>query len=135
VLRCSPNRYAQSSRSIGCACAQRRNQQGGTHRRLHAKQLLPILGEGSNIIVISSLGAHAVVGKRGVDNPSLLAYTSTKGARSRSEECGVDRGDCYSVNLRDLELAVGPRCSPVDLLATPLASLLSMHRVPWRLNT
>jgi len=44
------------------------------------QQLLPILGEGSNIIVISSLGAHAVVGKPGVDNPSLLAYTSTKGA-------------------------------------------------------
>ena len=44
------------------------------------QQLLPILGEGSNIIVISSLGAHAVVGKPGLDNPSLLAYTSTKGA-------------------------------------------------------
>ena len=44
------------------------------------QQLLPILGEGSNIIVISSLGAHAVVGKPGLDNPSLLAYSSTKGA-------------------------------------------------------
>ena len=44
------------------------------------QQLLPILGEGSNIIVISSIGAHAVVGKPGVDNPSLLAYASTKGA-------------------------------------------------------
>jgi NAD(P)-dependent dehydrogenase (short-subunit alcohol dehydrogenase family) len=44
------------------------------------QQLLPILGDGSNIIVISSLGAHAVVGKPGVDNPSLLAYSSTKGA-------------------------------------------------------
>jgi 3-oxoacyl-[acyl-carrier protein] reductase len=44
------------------------------------QQLLPILGEASNIVVISSLGAHAVVGKPGVDNPSLLAYTSTKGA-------------------------------------------------------
>ena len=44
------------------------------------QQLLPILGKGSNVIVISSLGAHAVVGKPGVDNPSLLAYTSTKGA-------------------------------------------------------
>ena len=42
--------------------------------------LLPVLGEGSNIIVISSLGAHAVVGKPGLDNPSLLAYSSTKGA-------------------------------------------------------
>ena len=44
------------------------------------QQLLPILGEGSNIIVISSIGARAVVGKAGLDNPSLLAYTSTKGA-------------------------------------------------------
>ena len=44
------------------------------------QQLLPILGEGSNIIVISSIGAHAVVGKPGLDNPSILAYTSTKGA-------------------------------------------------------
>jgi len=44
------------------------------------QQLLPILGDGSNIIVISSIGSHAVVGKPGVDNPSLLAYASTKGA-------------------------------------------------------
>jgi NAD(P)-dependent dehydrogenase (short-subunit alcohol dehydrogenase family) len=44
------------------------------------QQLLPILGEGSNIIVISSLGARVVVGKPGLDNPSLLAYASTKGA-------------------------------------------------------
>jgi hypothetical protein len=33
------------------------------------QQLLPILGEGSNIIVISSIGAHAVIGKPGLDNP------------------------------------------------------------------
>jgi 3-oxoacyl-[acyl-carrier protein] reductase len=44
------------------------------------QQLLPILGEGSNIIVISSLGARAVVGKPGLDNPSILAYSATKGA-------------------------------------------------------
>jgi NAD(P)-dependent dehydrogenase (short-subunit alcohol dehydrogenase family) len=44
------------------------------------QQLLPILGEGSNIIVISSIGAHAVVGKPDLDNPSILAYASTKGA-------------------------------------------------------
>jgi 3-oxoacyl-[acyl-carrier protein] reductase len=44
------------------------------------QHLLPILGEGSNIIVISSLGARAVVGKPGLDNPSLLAYASTKGS-------------------------------------------------------
>src|SRR6202045_4304961 len=33
------------------------------------QQLLPILGDGSNIIVISSIGAHAVIGKPGLDNP------------------------------------------------------------------
>jgi 3-oxoacyl-[acyl-carrier protein] reductase len=44
------------------------------------QQLLPLLGDGSNIIVISSIGAHSVVGKPGLDNPSILAYASTKGA-------------------------------------------------------
>ena len=44
------------------------------------QQLLPVFGDGSNIIVISSIGAHAVVGKPGLDNPSILAYASTKGA-------------------------------------------------------
>jgi 3-oxoacyl-[acyl-carrier protein] reductase len=44
------------------------------------QQLLPILGEASNIIVISSLGARAVVGKPDLDNPSILAYAATKGA-------------------------------------------------------
>jgi 3-oxoacyl-[acyl-carrier protein] reductase len=44
------------------------------------QQLLPILGDGSNIIAISSLGSHAVIGKPGVDNSSILAYASTKGA-------------------------------------------------------
>lgn len=44
------------------------------------QQLLPVLDEGSNIIVVSSIGAHAVVGKPGLENPSILAYASTKGA-------------------------------------------------------
>jgi 3-oxoacyl-[acyl-carrier protein] reductase len=44
------------------------------------QQLLPILGEGSNIIVISSLGARAVVGRPALENPSILAYASTKSA-------------------------------------------------------
>lgn len=44
------------------------------------QQLLPILGEGSNIIVISSLGAHVVVGTPDLDKPSLLAYAATKSA-------------------------------------------------------
>jgi NAD(P)-dependent dehydrogenase (short-subunit alcohol dehydrogenase family) len=44
------------------------------------QQLLPVLGEGSSIVVVSSLGAHSVVGKPGVENPSILAYAATKGA-------------------------------------------------------
>ena len=44
------------------------------------QQLLPVLGEGSSIVVISSLGARMVVGKPALDNPSILAYASTKGA-------------------------------------------------------
>ncbi len=44
------------------------------------QQLLPILGEGSNIIVISSLGARAVLGRPDLDNASILAYAATKGA-------------------------------------------------------
>ena len=44
------------------------------------QQLLPVLGEGSSVVVISSLGARSVVGKAVLDNPSILAYASTKGA-------------------------------------------------------
>jgi 3-oxoacyl-[acyl-carrier protein] reductase len=39
------------------------------------QQLLPLLGEGSNIIVISSIGAHAVVGRPRLDNPSVIDST------------------------------------------------------------
>jgi NAD(P)-dependent dehydrogenase (short-subunit alcohol dehydrogenase family) len=44
------------------------------------QRLLPALGEGSNIIVISSAVARTVVGKPDLENPSILAYASTKGA-------------------------------------------------------
>ena len=44
------------------------------------QQLLPVLGEGSNIILVSSLAAYTVVGKPALENPSILAYASTKGA-------------------------------------------------------
>ena len=44
------------------------------------QQLLPVLGEGSSIVAISSAVARTVVGKPGVENPSILAYASTKGA-------------------------------------------------------
>jgi hypothetical protein len=64
-------------------------------------------------------------------DPSITIFP----AEGKVRRMWVERGDCHSVNLPDLDLAVGPRCSPVHLLATPLASLLSMHRVPWRLDT
>jgi 3-oxoacyl-[acyl-carrier protein] reductase len=44
------------------------------------QQLLPVLGEGSSIIAISSAVARTVVGKPRLENPSILAYASTKGA-------------------------------------------------------
>jgi NAD(P)-dependent dehydrogenase (short-subunit alcohol dehydrogenase family) len=47
---------------------------------LLVQQLLPLLGEGSNIVAITSAVARTVVGKPGVENPSILAYASTKGA-------------------------------------------------------
>ena len=42
------------------------------------QQLLPLLGDGSNIVVISSLGAHAVVGKPGLNNPRFLPMPQPK---------------------------------------------------------
>jgi len=44
------------------------------------QQVLPILGQGSNIVLISSLAARTVVGTPALDNRSILAYASTKGA-------------------------------------------------------
>ena len=44
------------------------------------QRLIPILGEGSSIVVVSSLGARFVVGRSCLYNPSILAYASTKGA-------------------------------------------------------
>jgi 3-oxoacyl-[acyl-carrier protein] reductase len=44
------------------------------------QQLLPILGKSSNIVLISSAAARTVVGEPGLENPSILAYASTKGA-------------------------------------------------------
>jgi NAD(P)-dependent dehydrogenase (short-subunit alcohol dehydrogenase family) len=44
------------------------------------QQVLPILGQGSNIVVMSSLAARTVVGTPDLDNRSILAYASTKGA-------------------------------------------------------
>ena len=44
------------------------------------QQLLPILGEGSSVVVISSAAARTVPGKPGLETPSILACASTKGA-------------------------------------------------------
>jgi 3-oxoacyl-[acyl-carrier protein] reductase len=44
------------------------------------QQLVPLLGEGSSVIAVSSAVARTVVGKPGLENPSILAYASTKGA-------------------------------------------------------
>ena len=44
------------------------------------QQLLPVFVEGSNVIVVSSAVARTVVGKPGLENPSILAYAATKGA-------------------------------------------------------
>src|SRR6202034_4405090 len=41
---------------------------------------LPVLGEGSSVVAISSVVARMVVGKPALENPSILAYASTKGA-------------------------------------------------------
>jgi 3-oxoacyl-[acyl-carrier protein] reductase len=44
------------------------------------QQLLPVLVEGSSIVAISSALARTVVGKPGLESPSILAYASAKGA-------------------------------------------------------
>src|ERR1700690_3850204 len=44
------------------------------------QQLLPVLGDGTSVVLISSLGARSLVGKADLANPSILAYASTKGA-------------------------------------------------------
>ena len=44
------------------------------------QQLIPLLAEGSNIVAVTSVAARLVVGKPALENPSLLAYASTKSA-------------------------------------------------------
>jgi 3-oxoacyl-[acyl-carrier protein] reductase len=44
------------------------------------QQLLPVLREGSSIVVISSAAARTVPGKAGLETLSIFAYASTKGA-------------------------------------------------------
>jgi NAD(P)-dependent dehydrogenase (short-subunit alcohol dehydrogenase family) len=44
------------------------------------QRLLPLFAEGSSIIAITSTVARTIVGKPGLENPSILAYASTKAA-------------------------------------------------------
>lgn len=44
------------------------------------QQLIRFLSEGSNIVAVTSAVARMVVGKPSLENPSILAYASTKGA-------------------------------------------------------
>jgi 3-oxoacyl-[acyl-carrier protein] reductase len=44
------------------------------------QQLMPALKEGSNVVVTTSVVAKMVIGTPGLENPSMLAYASTKGA-------------------------------------------------------
>lgn len=44
------------------------------------QQLIPFLGEGSNVVVTTSAVARMVVGRPALESPSILAYASTKGA-------------------------------------------------------
>ena len=95
-----PNRISPlyRRRSIGCTCSQRRNQQGGTHRGLHGRGFRqPLRNEcarsvflGSATPATSSRGLKhrcyllrygaTVAGNPNSENPSILAYASTKGA-------------------------------------------------------
>src|SRR5919106_3149142 len=52
------------------------------------QQLLPVLGEGSSIIMISSAVARTVVGKPGPQNPSLLAYGDQGSNRDSRQTLG-----------------------------------------------
>jgi len=73
-------RFARSAASDWtCLCATRGSARVRSPFFL-IRQVLPILGQGSNIVLISSLAARTVVGKPDLDNRSILAYASTKGA-------------------------------------------------------
>jgi hypothetical protein len=55
------------------------------------QQLLPALGEGPNIVVISSFGSGVVVGKPGLENPSILCLRRyQRSAQDSGQELGRD---------------------------------------------
>jgi len=70
------------------------------------QQLLPILGDGSNIVVISSIGAHAVVGKPGVDSPlDPCLRLDQRSTRDLGQELG-----CHSWAARHSRQCSRARC-------------------------
>jgi NAD(P)-dependent dehydrogenase (short-subunit alcohol dehydrogenase family) len=78
-------------------------------------------GDGSNINFVSSIAAHAVVGKPGVDSPSILAYASTKGSiRDFGQELG-----CHSWAARHLGMQALKRIGKPEDVADVVAFLAS----------
>jgi NAD(P)-dependent dehydrogenase (short-subunit alcohol dehydrogenase family) len=61
------------------------------------------LGEGSNIIVVTSVVAHAVLGKPELEHRSILAYAATKGA--------------LATLVRNWAVMLGPRGIRVNAIA------------------
>src|SRR5262249_39250948 len=84
------------------------------------KELLPLLGEGSSIIVVSSLGARAAPGNPGQPGvPALPAYAATKGALGGLFHLGLPPAGLGLIfNLQGVAKA---RCGrrPVSLAAYP----------------
>jgi NAD(P)-dependent dehydrogenase (short-subunit alcohol dehydrogenase family) len=54
------------------------------------QQLVPLLGEGSNIVVVTSAVARTVIGKPALENPSILGKELGRDARAErhTRECG-----------------------------------------------
>jgi 3-oxoacyl-[acyl-carrier protein] reductase len=50
------------------------------------QQLVPALGQGSSVVLISSSGARSVVGRPNLDRPSILAYAATKRCRRDAQK-------------------------------------------------
>src|SRR5690242_20373819 len=83
------------------------------------QQLLPILGSGGSVILISSLGAHAAVG-------ALSAYSATKGAATRW------RSTSPSCSARAASESTPSR--PASSRPTCRTSRRPMQAVIWRLG-
>ena len=65
------------------------------------QQLLPLLGNGGSIILLSSVGAHAAVG-------TLSAYSATKGAIDMSSFTKTDAGRNATLGMQALKRLAQP---------------------------